>query len=339
MGALAGLRVVELGEGVSAAYCGRLLAGLGADVLKVEPPGGGQLRREGPFPADGADLERSGMHLHLNAGKRGALLPESDPAIRDTLLPGADVVVLSGRPAELEARGLGACELSRAFPQLVVACVSTFGQSGPYAGYGGGELVAYALGGYASLTGDPSRQPLKAYGHLVEYQAGAHAALGVMAALHARERGAGGQVVDVSAMDAATFMIGAVQQPAYFYGRVARRNGTRLLGFPPEHSYPSTIRPCRDGFVHAHSHNRHLDLLASLVPHHRLTDPEVLHAMLDHADEIDAIMDEWLRDRGRFEIVKEAQPFQAITCCRRLVAVTLEVKLEQAGHFFVVFNN
>lgn len=299
--------MVELGSGVASGYCGRLLAGVGADVVKIEPPEGDALRREGPFPGDIPHRERSGMHLHLDAGKRSVVLAPAERDDRDRLLAGSDAVLLSGRPGELRAAALAPDVLRRRFPALVVTCVSTFGQSGPYAEYLGGELVAYALGGYASLTGAPGRQPLKAYGHLVEYQAGAHAALGTLAALHARAGGAGGQVVDVSAMDAATFLIGAVQQPAHFYGRIARRNGTRLLGFPPEHSYPSTIRPCRDGYVHAHSHNRHLELLASLIPHPRLSDPEVLHAMLGHADEIDAIMDDWLRDRGRFEVVRQAQ--------------------------------
>jgi crotonobetainyl-CoA:carnitine CoA-transferase CaiB-like acyl-CoA transferase len=88
---------------------------------------------------------------------------------------------------------------------------------------------------------------------------------------------------------------------------VARRNGTRLLGFPPQHSYPSTIRPCKDGYVHVHSNNRHLDLLGALIGHPRLLDPEVLGAMMGHADEIDAIVDEWLADRTREEAVALAQ--------------------------------
>jgi crotonobetainyl-CoA:carnitine CoA-transferase CaiB-like acyl-CoA transferase len=157
------------------------------------------------------------------------------------------------------------------------------------------------------LTGDPGRRPLKAYGHLVSYQAGAHAALGTVAALRARDRDGLGQLVDVSIMEAGTFLIGGVEQQAHFFGRAVRRNGTRLLGFPPEHSYPSTIRPCKDGHVHAHSNNRHLDLLAALIPHPRLRDPEVLGAMMAHADEVDAIMDEWLAERTRAEAVTEAQ--------------------------------
>ena len=179
--------------------------------------------------------------------------------------------------------------------------------TGPYANYLGSELIAYALGGYMMLTGAPDREPLKAYGDLIQYQAGGQAALGTLAALFARERTGLGQLVDVSAMEAATFLLGGVEQNAYFYGRVARRNGTRLLGFPPEHSYPSTIRPCADGFVHCHSNNRFADLLGVLIPDPRLTDPELLRTPTGHADEIDDAMDAWLIDKARVDIVRQAQ--------------------------------
>ncbi len=309
-GALSGMRVVEVAEGVSGPYCGKLVAGLGADVVKVEPPGGDRSRREGPFPGDVPDREKSGLFLHLNTGKRSVLLDIAGGEGRasfDGLLPGADVLILGHRPAELRGLGIDLADLQARFRRLVIVDVTTFGLTGPYADWLGGEIVAYALSGYMMLTGSPDREPLKAYGSLVEYQAGAHAALGTMAALHARESTGEGQVVDVSAMEAGTFMLGCVEQQAYFYGKVARRNGTRLLGFPPHHSYPSTIRPCRDGYVHCHSNNRYLDLLGALIPHPRLADPEVLETMLGHADEIDAIMDSWLSDKERREIVRMAQ--------------------------------
>ena len=301
-GALEGLRVVELAEGVSGPYCGKLLAGLGADVIKLEPSAGDETRREGPFPGDVAQPERSGLFLHLNTGKRSVTSADV-PA----LLADADAVILNLRPDQLRARGIDLDSWRRDYPRLVIANVTTFGLDGPYADYLGGELVAYALGGYAMLTGSPDREPLKAYGSLVQYQAGAQLALGVLAALLARDFAREGQVVDCAAMQAATFLLGAVEQGAHFYGRIARRNGTRLLGFPPEHSYPSTIRPCADGFVHCHSNNRYLDLLGALIPNPRLLEPDLLAAMMRNADEIDAIMDEWLADKTRDDVVEMAQ--------------------------------
>lgn len=306
-GPLQGLRILEVATGVAAPYAGRLLAGLGAEVIKVEPPAGDRTRFDGPFPGDVTDPERSGLFLHLNAGKRSLVLDL--PGERDALGPlleGADVLLAGSTLGELRAWGLEPGQVAAAHPALVVTAVTQFGLSGPYAEFAGEELIAYALSGYMSLTGARDRKPIKAYCELIQYQAGVHAALGTMAALFARAF-AGGQLVDVAAMEAGTFLLGGVEQTAYFYGRVERRNGTRLLGFPREHSYPSTIRPCRDGYVHVHSNNRHLDLLAALIPHPRLLDPEVLGAMMGHADEIDAICDEWLATRDRREIVAQAQ--------------------------------
>ncbi len=303
-GALEGVRVLELAEGVSGPYCGKLLAGLGADVIKLEPDGGDRSRREGPFPGDIPHIEQSGSFLHLNTGKRSALGSQTEIS---RLLTDADVVITGRRPSELAAAGIDFAAWRRMYPRLIIASATTFGLEGPYSDYLGGELVAYSLGGYAMLTGSPEREPLKAYGSLVEFQAGAHLALGIVAALLRRDVDGKGEVVDVAAMQAATFMLGGVEQGAHFYGRIARRNGTRLLGFPPEHSYPSTIRPCADGYVHCHSNNRYLDLLGALIPNPRLLERDLLASMMGHADEVDAIMDAWLADKTRDDIVEMAQ--------------------------------
>lgn len=333
-GPLDGVRVVELATGVAGPYCGRLLAGLGADVIKVEPPGGDWTRCEGPFPGDIEDSEKSGLFLHLNARKRGALRAGFDLGRH---LAGADVLLLSHQQRDLDSEGIGIRALMAANPALVAVNVTPFGMTGPYADYLGNELVCYALSGYAMLTGAPDRKPLKAYGHLVGYQAGGQAALGTLAALRARDRDGAGQLVDVSIMEAGTFLLGGVEQQAHFFGRVMRRNGTRLLGFPPEHSYPSTIRPCKDGYVHTHSNNRHLDLLGALIPHPRLQDPEVLGAMMRHADEIDAIMDEWLAGKTRAEAVSAAQEIRLpFTEVRRPGEVLADPHYAERGCFVTI---
>src|SRR5690348_8691512 len=102
--ALAGVRVLEADSGVGPSYCGRLLAGLGADVIKVEPPSGDGLRREGPFPGDVIDPERSGLFLHLNVGKRSVVA--DGRAEMEPLLADADVLLLAHRPSELAATGM-----------------------------------------------------------------------------------------------------------------------------------------------------------------------------------------------------------------------------------------
>ncbi|MEP7215320.1 MAG: CoA transferase [Anaerolineaceae bacterium] len=339
-GALRGLRVLELATGVSGPYCGKLLAGLGADVIKLEPPLGDPSRHAGPFPRDAPNPNASGLFLHLNTGKRSATFdtwPNLAAPLAASLVEGADVLLLSLCSAELAVASINVEDLQRQHPRLVVTNVTTFGMTGPYANYRGGELIAYALGGYMMLTGSPEREPLKAYGDLIQYQAGGQAALGTMAALFARERSGRGQLVDVSAMEAATFLLGGVEQNAYFYGQVARRNGTRLLGFPPEHSYPSTIRPCADGFVHCHSNNRFADLLGALIPDPRLTDPDLLRTPTGHADEIDAAMDGWLVDKTRIDIVRQAQELRLpFTEVMEPGEVMLEAHHKERGSFVEV---
>ncbi|MFQ5381940.1 MAG: CaiB/BaiF CoA transferase family protein, partial [Dehalococcoidia bacterium] len=289
-------------------YCGRLLAGLGADIIKVEPPGGDESRRSGPFPGDVPDAERSGLYLHLNAGKRGGVIAlPADRARLDAVLSAADVLLLSWPPRELAARALDLNLLARQFPALVVTSVTRFGLTGPRADYLGDELITSAMSGYMSLTGDPDREPIKAYGSLTAFQAGAHAAAGTLAAIRARRFTGRGQIVDAAATDAGMFMLGGVEQLAHFYGQVPRRNGTRLVGMPPQHPYPSTIRPCRDGFVHCHSNNRHRDLLGALLRDERLLEQDLLELMTGRADEIDRALDVWLRDLDRREAVRLAQ--------------------------------
>jgi len=310
--ALGDLRVLDLSQGVSGGYCTRLLAGLGAEVIKVEPPGRGDaLRRMGPFLHDAPHAETGALHLHLNSGKRSITLNMASASGRRLLrrlLPDADVLVESFPPGRLAELGLGYERLARLNPRLVLTSITPFGQEGPYARYRGPEIVIYALGGYMMLTGDPDREPLKAYGHQGEYQAGLQTAVGTLTALAARDGRFGrGQQVDVSATEAVAFLLGGPPQVYHFFRQEWRRNGARLVGFGPSYLYPSTIRPCRGGYVHVHSNNRYPELLAALLDEPRLCEPEVLASLMGHADEIDAVTDRWLASRDKWQAVEEAQ--------------------------------
>ncbi len=308
--ALQGVRVVELVEGLAGAYCGKLLAGLGADVLKVEPPSGDSLRRAGPFPEDHPNPEASGLFLHLNPAKRSVTLAietETGRRLLGRLLDTADVLVHDLAPGRARAIGLDDASLRNERPSLVAAAVTFFGSTGPYADFAGTEIVAQALSGYMSLTGDPDREPLKPYGYLAEYQAGLHAAVAVMAAVLARDATDEGDLADVSVTEAACFALGGPPQLAWWFDRTLKRNGTRLIGVGGRHPYPSTLRPCADGWVHAHSNNRNPELLAALVGDQWLASPEVLDAMTDRADEIDAVVDRWLADKTKWQAVAAAQ--------------------------------
>lgn len=308
--ALAGVRVVDCSEGPAGGYATRLLAGLGAEVIKVEPRGGESLRRLGPFVGEVPRQETGALHLHLNAGKRSITLDFATPTGRGLLLrliADADLLFDDGAPGRLALAGLGEETLTTAAPELIRIGISDFGRSGPYAGYQGAEIVAYALGAYLSLTGDPDREPLKAPGSQIELQAGVQAAVAALVALEGRDRHAEHLHADVSAMEAAAFVLGSVAQVYALLGEDLIRNGARLIGLGPRSFYPSTLRPCRDGYVHAHANVRHQDLIAVLMQDPRLADPRLLDAPSANADEIDALMDAWLARYDRREAVRQAQ--------------------------------
>ncbi|MGH2600374.1 MAG: CoA transferase, partial [Dehalococcoidia bacterium] len=177
-----------------------------------------------------------------------------------------------------------------------------------------------------------------AYGSQMEYQAGLQAAVGTLVALRAaRHPGAPMPVLDVAGCEAATFVLGGPPQVAAVQGEDLRRNGTRLIGLGDHHPYPSTLRPCAGGYVHAHSNNRHWDLISVLMEDQRLAAPHLLAAPTRHADEIDALMDGWLADKDKFEIVRRAQemrvPFTEVMTPAEVLA---EPHYEERGFWATV---
>lgn len=311
-GSLSGVRVLDISEGVAGPYCAKLLAGLGADVVKVERPTHGDPSRHYRLVEERVEpIEANPIFLHLNTGKRSICLDldheRGQSTFRELALRWADVVVDSSSLSRAQRRGTDWASIGKIKPELILASVTYFGHSGPYASYTGSELVALALGGYLYLTGEVDREPLKPYGFQGEYHAGLHAATGAIAAVFAQHASGRGEHVDASVVEAAAFLASAAPGWAHFYGKAITRAGNRLSNADPGQSYPSTIRPCQDGWVHAHNNVRHNDLLGVLMDSERLQDPELLATPAGHANEIDAIMDDWLATRDRSEVVRLAQ--------------------------------
>jgi crotonobetainyl-CoA:carnitine CoA-transferase CaiB-like acyl-CoA transferase len=245
--ALAGLRVVDISQGIAGPYATKLLADSGALVTKVEPPEGDYSRRLGPFPDDVPDPERSGLYLHLNTSKRSVTLDLTSPQGPDVLrrlLANADVFVTGERTSVLKSIGLSYDDLRGDFPELIVAQVSPFGASGPYADYDGNSITAMAMSTIMYNTGDPEREPLATGGEPGAYLAGIHLWIGILAALANRERGAGGEHVDVSMADAAAATDEYNTAMYGFQGAVRRRYYSRHV-----FGYPNDIVPCADGHV------------------------------------------------------------------------------------------
>jgi crotonobetainyl-CoA:carnitine CoA-transferase CaiB-like acyl-CoA transferase len=160
---LEGLRVLELGAFVSAPYCGKLFAGYGAEVIKIEPPGGDISRAHGPFKDEVPNPETSALFLYLNTGKKSVVLDVGSPSGRESflkLVETADVLIENYRPADMRALGLSFETLNAINPRLVMISVTTFGQHGPYADYESNNLVAFAMGGQMFITGTQDGGPL-----------------------------------------------------------------------------------------------------------------------------------------------------------------------------------
>ena len=199
--ALSGLRVLDL-SGLAGQYCGKLFADLGADVILVEPPGGSPVRREGPFLEDRAHPEYSLTFGYLNAGKRAISLdldhPEGQRVLK-ALAAKADLLIESDKPGVATRRGLDFASLRAQSPRLVVASITPFGQTGPFAQYESEELIALALGGLLYLGGYTDTAPMAAAGNLACFAAAQFAAVASMTALWASEAPQGqGCHVDVS---------------------------------------------------------------------------------------------------------------------------------------------
>ena len=240
MTALSDLRVVDLSvgvfEGLAGAFCAKMFADFGADVVKVESPGGDPARKLGPFPHDNPDIDTGGMFRYLNTNKRGVTVdfdsPEGQAQLRD-LCTTADVVVGTGlKPAPTPAYE----DLAETNPGVVLVSITPFGQTGPWRDYQSTDLVTYAASGQSYVNGSPDREPLKEPGDESCFQAGACAFLGAMTALAHRDLTGKGQHVDVSMQEAGASAFSPQILGAMHRGGPETRGSTPLL-------------PCKDGFV------------------------------------------------------------------------------------------
>jgi crotonobetainyl-CoA:carnitine CoA-transferase CaiB-like acyl-CoA transferase len=203
-GPLDGVRVVELAQLVAGPYCGTLLAGLGADVVKIEPAGGDMSRQFGPFPGGESAYFRS-----VNHGKRTRTLSFSDPDARAELtrqLDAADVLIHNMRPAAARRLGVTGAQLHESHPRLVVCEISAFGSEGVAADRVGVDLVAQAESGLMSVTGFPPGPPTRAGTNVPDFFAAVTATAGVLAALRERDRTGVAPTVSMSLLQATVAM-------------------------------------------------------------------------------------------------------------------------------------
>lgn len=308
---LSGIKVVEWGEFISAPYCSRLLADLGATVIKVESPKGDLSRAYGPFANDSANPEASGLYVALNSGKKSVILDldrSADvDALRD-LARGSDIFV-TNQPAALKRRlGLDAATLREQNPALVTVGLSVFGETGPAADVPQTALDAYAVSGVSWAIGEPERSPLIIPFHQADYQAGAHGAAAATMALISRQRTGRGQHCDVASADILAAAAGTNSLIYLYYGLQRwGRAGRRALGSGGP--YPYAIFPCKDGSVcligRASVEWKRLMEAMGNPEWSRQPRYQDLTAMgRDYPDEVDALIIPWLMQYTRAELLQ-----------------------------------
>lgn len=299
------LRVLDLSQGIAGPLCARLLGDFGADVIKVEPPGGECGRRMPPFFHDDPDPEKSLFFLLLNLNKRGITLDVERPEgaeVFKALLGQADVVVESFPPGHLARLGLDHAALERENPGLVMTSITPFGQSGPYSRYEGDEIVAYAMSGLMAISGTTDREPLKHGGFQAQYEAGLNGALATLFALVLRDATGEGQHVDVSIQEVVSSTLVA-NQPFYSWAggvQSRRRPGGALFGH---------VMPCQDGyFVSQAGGGASWDDVADFYGRAELKDGRFGDAdqRIVNGQALDAILLEATRDRTMAEMFKSA---------------------------------
>jgi len=207
--ALADYRVLDLTTD-TCAYCGKILADLGADVIRIEPPGGDPSRNTGPFYKEAPDPEKNLNWWAYNTSKRGVTLNLETAEGKDLLrrlANTADALIESFPPGYMDSLGLGYAALSEANPGIIVTSISAFGQTGPYRDWKGPDIVGWALGGQAFTTGDEDRAPCRISFPQAYLHAANHAASATLAALYHREITGEGQYIDVSMQEAVVWTL------------------------------------------------------------------------------------------------------------------------------------
>jgi len=211
--ALDGLTIIEHNRTGAAAYAAKLMADLGAEVIKLEPPTGDPDRYLGPFPGGEPHAEKSGTFLYLNCNKQSVTLDissDSGRQVLESLLRDADAVIHDVPPAEAERLGLGSRQLRAGKERLVTTTISPFGESGPHREWKAYDLTTLSAGGWTWLNGwpgHPEMPPLRPFGRQSAYQAGVNAAVATMGALFARLRTGRGQHVEISAQECITAIL------------------------------------------------------------------------------------------------------------------------------------
>lgn len=308
---LSGYRVLDL-SGPMGVYCGKLMADMGADVIRVEPPGGDPMREIGPFIGGKPGRDRSLYWLHFNTNKRSVTLdigtPEGTAVLRNLALA-SDVLLETAPPGHMDSLGLGYDQLAAESPGLVFASITPFGQTGPYRDFKASDLVAFAMGGYMYVTGWPHTPPTRLWGSQAYHTASNRAYIAILLALYHRMATGEGQYIDVSMQEAVAATTEHVNTAYNYTGESAERCGFRHGG-----QFVATWK-CKDGYASITTNTRKAwddlrawmdrDGMAGDLMDEQYNDHFVLRG--EHSAHIEALVQAWAILHTRQEITEFGQ--------------------------------
>lgn len=304
---LDGIRVVEIATGEAAALACRVMAGYGADVIKIEPPEGDPSRRLGPFPSGHVAPDTGAAFHYFHTGKRSVVLDLGLAGGRQllaTLLDHVQLLVTDVLAQDREAAGIARGRLREEHPDLSIVSVTPYGEGGPYARWAATELTEFAVGGQMSLMGDPGREPLKAFHNQAECQTSFHVLGAAMVAILAAARSGAGQYVEISVQEVQASALEA-QGPMAFNDD-PMPGGVLRMG----NGFRGTwgLYPCKDGYVgvfDAASARPVFEAIGHPEWYERRNDMEFMR------DECKSAFEEWFAQRTRAEVYEAAIAYGA----------------------------
>ena len=336
---LEGVKIIEYGNLICAPYCSKLLADLGAETIKIEKPGQGDVaRRKHPFLKDIPGNERSGFFLYLNTNKHGITLDiEKDTGreIFKKLIKDADILIEDTEPGKLTDLGLDYNKLKSINPSLVMTSITPFGQTGPYKSYKGSDLNSWHMSGVGMITprhvGTAEQEPLRVM-QMADFVTGMTAAVATMCALHVQRRTGLGQQVDVSGLEA------LVRLAAWTisYWPYEHRNPTRAdrAAIAPYH-----FLKCKDGWMFAaNSEPHHWQRFVEMMGNPSWANQELFNDRFSraaHWESIEPLVTDWTMRYTRAELFEMAKAYKTPLGPLNSIAEVLENRQLQEREFFV----
>src|ERR1700758_4664630 len=304
--ALQGIRVIDMTHNQAGPACAQILGFLGADVIKLEEPKGGDVARTNMRDRTDSD---SLFFLILNANKRSLTLnlkSEEGKRLFRQVIEQSDVLVENFGPGALDRLGLGYKELSKLNPRLIYATIKGFGPYGPYSGFKSFEPIAQAMGGAMSVTGFPENPPTYVYPAIGDSGTGMHMAIGILAALQQRHATGRGQHVEVSMQDAVVNLIRVSLRDHQRFGHPPPRTGNQL-----GRNVPGTTYPCAPGgpndYVYIYAQPQMWPAVTRVMGRPELTEDARFateDARWENRAALNAIIEKWTRARSKHEVMR-----------------------------------